>query len=242
MEDEVIKERKALRYVVAHEQIKTLIQEEGLKKGDKLPSENELAARLEISRGTLRQALMLLRESGIIYNHQGKGNFLCGTEPTGNGLEQAHCDLMEFATEPVEERKLIVEYSPCTRTVQECLELEDAALMAQFYIQYCSAGQVMAYRLAFIPFGRLNQAGVVLDQEEALLRFVDDCLLVQAAKVHTTFSCIEAREAVAENMAVPSGTRILYFSEVARDKTNRPLAYSKLYCHPDYFQFTMNRE
>lgn len=242
MDQNVIHQKKALRYVVAHEQIKEFIQKNHLKKGDKLPSENELSEMLGISRGTVRQALMLLRESGIIYNHQGKGNFLCGTEQTVAGLERAATDMMKFATEPIEERRLVVEYSPSTETVQKALELNETTLLAQAYIQYVSGGQVIAYRLFFIPFERLSEANVALGQEDDLLDFVDDCLQNLAARVSTSFSCVEAREDVAENLMVSSGTRILYFLECMWDKTGQALAYSKLYCHPDYFHFTINRE
>lgn len=242
MEKDVIQEKKTLRYVLAHEQIKEMIKEQGLKKGDKLPSENELATVLGISRGTLRQALMLLRESGIIYNHQGKGNFICGTEQASEGLERASCDIIQFATEHVDHRQMTVEYGLSTKSVQESLELSETTLMAQFCIQYFSAGQVIAYRIFFIPFESVNEANVLLEQEEDMLKFVDDCLQTRAAKTWSTFSCIEAREDVTENMMVPSGTRILYFSEVIRDKTARALAFEKVYCHPDYFHFTINRE
>ena len=32
--------------------------------------------RYGVSRGSIRQALAILREDGLIYNHQGKGNFV----------------------------------------------------------------------------------------------------------------------------------------------------------------------
>jgi DNA-binding FadR family transcriptional regulator len=44
-----------------------------LKEGERLPSETELASRLEISPMTLRQALAILRESGYIETIRGRG-------------------------------------------------------------------------------------------------------------------------------------------------------------------------
>src|SRR3954447_18817293 len=41
-----------------------------------LPSEPDLASRLGISRATLRQALALLQDDGIVRNIRGKGNFV----------------------------------------------------------------------------------------------------------------------------------------------------------------------
>ena len=51
-------------YVQIYDIIYQLIQDEKLKEGDSLPGENILAEQLQVSRGTLRQAMLLLQEDG----------------------------------------------------------------------------------------------------------------------------------------------------------------------------------
>src|SRR6201995_4936657 len=46
------------------------------RQGDRLPPEHEVAARLGVSRGTLRSALQRLEESGEIIRRQGSGTFV----------------------------------------------------------------------------------------------------------------------------------------------------------------------
>ncbi|MBV8941919.1 MAG: GntR family transcriptional regulator, partial [Solirubrobacterales bacterium] len=46
------------------------------RQGDRLPPENEVAAMLGVSRGTLRSALERLEESGEIVRRQGSGTFV----------------------------------------------------------------------------------------------------------------------------------------------------------------------
>ena len=46
------------------------------RQGDRLPPENEVAAMLAVSRGTLRSALERLEESGEIIRRQGSGTFV----------------------------------------------------------------------------------------------------------------------------------------------------------------------
>lgn len=44
--------------------------------GDRLPSENQLAAQYGIHRLTVRQAMNSLEEQGVVYRHQGRGSFV----------------------------------------------------------------------------------------------------------------------------------------------------------------------
>lgn len=56
--------------------LRTHIMDESLQEGDKLPSENDLAAQFEVSRITLRQALAELEREGIIVKRKGMGAFV----------------------------------------------------------------------------------------------------------------------------------------------------------------------
>jgi GntR family transcriptional regulator len=52
-----------------------LIEDQGLEAGDRIPSESEIAAHFSVSRGTVREALKLLEQSGLIGVQQGRGRF-----------------------------------------------------------------------------------------------------------------------------------------------------------------------
>ena len=58
------------------EQIMELIKNNELKPGDKLPPERELAEKLSISRGSLRQAFRVLESKGLIKSKPGGGRFV----------------------------------------------------------------------------------------------------------------------------------------------------------------------
>ena len=78
------------------EQIKNMIVQGIYKKGDLLPSEKELIEMTGVSRITVREALRLLNEAGVIETHKGKGSFvivdsselLCEDEGTDGYHEQ----------------------------------------------------------------------------------------------------------------------------------------------------------
>lgn len=58
------------------EQIMNLIKNNKLKPGDKLPPERELAERLSISRGSLREAFRVLESRGLVKSKPGGGRYI----------------------------------------------------------------------------------------------------------------------------------------------------------------------
>ncbi|WP_339210346.1 FadR/GntR family transcriptional regulator [Aeribacillus sp. FSL K6-8210] len=58
------------------EELKSLIQENKLKPGEKLPSERELSLKLNVSRNTIREAYKVLSTLGFIEIKQGNGVFV----------------------------------------------------------------------------------------------------------------------------------------------------------------------
>ena len=52
------------------------IEREELKEGDKLPSIVRLADAYEVSQTTVKTALLILRQTGLVIGRQGKGTFV----------------------------------------------------------------------------------------------------------------------------------------------------------------------
>lgn len=69
-----IKNTKVYEQVI--EQIKAMIADGTLRKGDKLPSERDLVEQLQVSRTSIREALRAMEIIGIIECKQGGGNFV----------------------------------------------------------------------------------------------------------------------------------------------------------------------
>jgi GntR family transcriptional regulator, transcriptional repressor for pyruvate dehydrogenase complex len=63
-------------YVEIVKELRSMIQEDGLKPGDKLPSERELTERLNVGRSSVREALRALELLGLIETRRGEGTFI----------------------------------------------------------------------------------------------------------------------------------------------------------------------
>lgn len=63
-------------YLQIVQELRILIQKENIRPGGKLPSERELAERLQVGRSTVREALRSLELLGLIETKRGEGTFL----------------------------------------------------------------------------------------------------------------------------------------------------------------------
>ncbi|MBR7799529.1 FadR/GntR family transcriptional regulator [Undibacterium fentianense] len=77
----LIAEQEPRLYRIVANRIQALIVEEGLSAGARLPSERELAARLQVSRASLREAVLALELGGILEVRGGSGVYLCAERP-----------------------------------------------------------------------------------------------------------------------------------------------------------------
>ncbi|TIN08386.1 MAG: GntR family transcriptional regulator, partial [Mesorhizobium sp.] len=73
--DEPLRDARTLA-VQLRDRLADLIRSEGLKPGDRLPTESQLTQRFRISRPALREALKLLEQDGAISVTHGLGRFV----------------------------------------------------------------------------------------------------------------------------------------------------------------------
>ncbi|HSH36866.1 GntR family transcriptional regulator, partial [Schnuerera sp.] len=65
-----------VKYLSIYNDIMDSIDNKTIKPGEKLPSENELMRKYDVSRDTVRKALDLLEGNGYIHKIKGKGSFV----------------------------------------------------------------------------------------------------------------------------------------------------------------------
>jgi len=66
------------KYLKVKQDIEKLIKDNKIQPGDRIPSESELAKKHDVSRHTVRKALNILLNEGLLYKEQGRGTFYDG--------------------------------------------------------------------------------------------------------------------------------------------------------------------
>jgi len=123
MKFEPIKTEKVYEKVI--EQIKTMIYNGELRRGDKLPSERALKKQLGVSRASIREAFSALEMIGLIESRPGKGTFI-KEQADKNLLEPLSLVLLledNVASELLEVRKVVE--TDCVRLAAKRIDEEE---------------------------------------------------------------------------------------------------------------------
>lgn len=108
-----------------YEQIQELASRLGLKPGDRLNTEAELAELFGVSRSTIREALRLLEQEGLVHAVQGQGRFISAS---GSLRVERPMTKYESITEVLDARGYRVNSAVLEVTIGEANEEESEAL------------------------------------------------------------------------------------------------------------------
>jgi GntR family transcriptional regulator len=111
-------------YLQLKRSIEDAVRRGAIKPGDALPSERDLAARVEVSRVTVRKAVQHLVREGVLVQRHGSGTYVA---PQPNRVEQSLSQLTSFA-EDMARRGMAVRSVWLDRGVYSPSQLETATL------------------------------------------------------------------------------------------------------------------
>jgi len=105
--------RRTKVYEQAAQQLQRMIRDGLIKPGEKLPPERELAEMLQVSRGSLRDAIRTLELMGLVEPRQGEGTVIC--DPSAKSL------INPLATVLFRQRELIGDLLEFRRMIEPTL-------------------------------------------------------------------------------------------------------------------------
>ena len=89
--------------------VKSMIIQEGMKPGDRLPTEKELAALFNVSRSTLREAMKFLRAENVVVIRQGSGTFVSAETGIAEDPLGLHFTDQKYVLQDLFETRMLVE-------------------------------------------------------------------------------------------------------------------------------------
>lgn len=218
-------------YQRAIERVLTMIKEERYRPGDQLPSENDLASDLGISRPTLREALLELQNQGLIERRRGVGTFLADEKPASlrPGIEvlRSFRTLSEAAgVEFSRTSWQVVESAYADDEVAAALEVKLGDPVVSVRMTATASGTPAATFETFVRPKYVDVDALTAYTRGSLLDFVVETQTPSLHHTNTEISSVAASGHVSEWLAVPDGTPVLDLVEIFFDRSGRSVMYS----------------
>jgi DNA-binding GntR family transcriptional regulator len=170
----IVKKEKELKFVNVYNQLFKMINEGTFPEGSRLPSEPDLSKLLGVSRTTLRQALALLQDDGLVKNIRGKGNFIIKSRSDKPiGLETIGHPIYKCITDTIDHIQLQLRIEPPTDYFNQTLGKKTAAVVL-IERWYKSQGNTVAYTFTLVPIETIAKFNIDLNNHDKVLEFVEE--------------------------------------------------------------------
>ena len=231
-------------YRSSSKKILKYIEENKLKRGDRLPAETELAETLQIGRLTLREAMNALKQEGVIYSIQGKGTFVsCDYSIIANSL-----NLNESMTEMIESsgytcntslfnKKLV----KADKEVATGLSIEESTDVLMCERVRLADDIPVVYSVDYLAPYLAQYFLEITDGNISLYSFIEEKCQIEIGRCMTEIIPAVADDSLAEKLEVPKYTPLLKFIVMLQDTHCKPIIYAVEYLRADKFRFIINR-
>ena len=224
-------------YTKLFNQLREQITQGGYAPGQRMPTEREICEIYGVSRITVRHALRLLCEQGLVVRHQGRGTFVRSEKPSK--LPILNCDFTGSmrANAPDISRRLLVS----TKLVPPADVAEILGLAPKQECLYAERldvlnGEPMACDKAYIP---LELAGSITDEMLADIGFLYIWVQKENLSLGRGVESIEAVNADSQTAAllgVPEGTALLLAMDQTTTRAGKIIARFETFYRGDRYK------
>jgi GntR family transcriptional regulator len=211
-----------------------------LKPGDTIPSENDLIKQYEISRGTVRQALQLLIQEGLLERFPGRGSFVTFPKIQQNAVRQ-----MGFVTQAILESGKV----PTARIIESRQFAAPAFLQTKMKLQPNESiffvkrlrfadGEHLAIENAYLRYD-IGQVLIHEDLTGSLYKLLQEKYNIQLYRSENTIEAARADEHTAKILDIAQGDPVLKIDRLVYLQDERPFEYSEDIFRADRIKFSI---
>ncbi|WP_437051404.1 GntR family transcriptional regulator [Streptomyces sp. enrichment culture] len=222
-------------YFQLSQQLESAIERGVLTPGTLLGNEIELAARLGLSRPTVRQAIQSLVDKGLLVRRRGVGTQVVHSQVKRPLELSSLYDDLESAGQRPATRVLVNTVVAATADVAAALAVTEDSEVHRIERLRLAHGEPMAYLCNYLPPG-------LLDLDTGQLEATGLYRLMRAAGItlHSARQTIGARAATAaeaERLGERTGAPLLTMQRVTFDDTGRAVEFGTHTYRPDRYSF-----
>lgn len=236
--------KKPPKYVIVYNMILEKIQDGTYPQGGRLPSEPDLAVLLNVSRVTLRQALKILAEDGIVENRQGVGNFVrksLSQEPLG--LEKIENPIYRCCNEKIAKVQLAygLESSDKYRSYfNYILKKESPIALCADRSYYNEQEELVSFCTSIMNIDIFSRISADIKSNEEVLGLIEEKIYSLAHRVKLEIKCLQEKEWVRHDKIEWDSQLIFVIFEDVYDEKGDVLLNNKFYLPGEKINFVVN--
>ena len=218
--------------------IKSKITSNELKGQERLPSEAELCIEYNVSRPTVRQALLELEKEGFIYRERGKGTFV--TDRAGLKQLSLKGTIENLITSGRGTRLKVLEYKEVTppSSMAKVLRLKENQTVFRLEVVRLIPKGPFGYSFIYLPphLGKMISRDEFSETTE-FITFVEGKLRARVHRASQTINVAIANEVVARNLSIKPMSPVLVIEREYYARDGLPLFASLTYFRPDLYKY-----
>lgn len=228
-------EKKAM-YIKLYEEILNNIENKTYNCCEKLPSENFFAKSFQVNRHTIRQALQVLKDEGIIYTIKGKGNFISNIKvPYSISNKSSYSQkIIDLGYEPKTKllsANIIKPNEEIAKNLQLNKNLNVIELKLLRYANDLPICVSYSYFDAFFFRDIINNLNI---KPFSLYKILEKCYPnMQITKVSSLFEALNASLELSELLMMPANTPLIAASTISKDQNGNLVEYGVSYSRAD---------
>lgn len=228
-------------YIQIHDQLKNEIEKGVWKIGDRLPSERELAAKFNVSRMTLRQAIKNLADEGILERKIGSGTYVASEK-----VQEKMSGATSF-TEIMKSQNRIpssktVSYfltSPSSSEMEKLSLDKDETILRMERIRYADNVPI-CFEVASIPH-KLIEGYNKAEITDSFYHTLEQKGEKKIGHANQTISAMLASEQIADYLEIKRGEAVLRVRQVSYFDDGTPFEYVRTQYVGNRFEFYLEK-
>jgi GntR family transcriptional regulator len=221
-------------YVRIYRDLKRQIEANDLIPGTRLPAQKELSRTFNVTLMTLRQAVQLLEQEGLVVTHHGRGTYVAA-RPVSYQLETLRSLAQDISAQGHEllTRVLRLSCEVAPRHVAEALQAEpEATVVVLERVRFVEA-KAIVYQRSYLPTW-LGEALFDIDLAQAsLYDYLDQQLGVDVVRADETIRAVVLAKAEASAVGVAEGTPAILSERTTFTTDDRPIIHDEAFMPGD---------
>ena len=212
---------RALRYQTIADDIRRQVGEGTFAPGRLLPSESELSGAYEASRITVRRALEVLRDEGLVDSRQGFGWFVVGA-PVRQSLGRLGTIEAQLAASGIHPERRVLDFGfvRASRRAREVLDVDTVLRVRRVNL---ADGLPFARVTVWLP----ESLGADISRADVERASFYDLLDIELGGAVQTIGAAAASDADARVLDVPAGSPVLRCERITSDATGKAVLFAE---------------